>query len=278
MAVPPARHRDPRGPAENTDVLVARDAYGDRFLLVAPFSDPARPAAVDHWYAWDLDWCVHGLVVAASVPESPGQALAEWRAAVGPAAAEEEFGTCPPELGIRLLDPALSGSLQSESVFGDEPAGFFREIPRLSRRATALVSFLGRRLTGERSALPGELRDEDIEDFLDQRAGRAWNSPEDRDTAEEALETLLCEWGPDIPPDDRAFFACSPHRIQGCTAILRDIYEPGDVDRALRLLPDWVRWCAGKAGLDGEFTDRAVTAAVAARASGLPDSSFRCPE
>jgi hypothetical protein len=29
---------------------MARDAYGARFLLVAPFSAPGRPADPDHWY------------------------------------------------------------------------------------------------------------------------------------------------------------------------------------------------------------------------------------
>ena len=35
--------------------LVARDAYGSRVLLIAPFSyDGGAP---DHWYAWDIDLC-----------------------------------------------------------------------------------------------------------------------------------------------------------------------------------------------------------------------------
>src|SRR3989442_389516 len=35
--------------------LVARDTYGSRFLLTAPFSyDGGAP---DHWYAWDIDLC-----------------------------------------------------------------------------------------------------------------------------------------------------------------------------------------------------------------------------
>src|SRR4029077_1176053 len=35
------------------DLLLARDAYGTRFLLVAPFGyDGEVP---DHWYAWDID-------------------------------------------------------------------------------------------------------------------------------------------------------------------------------------------------------------------------------
>ena len=47
-----------------------------------------------------------------------------------------------------------------------------------------------------------------------------------RDEAEGALELLLAEWGPDVPPDEQAFYACSPHRIQACASILRDSCEP----------------------------------------------------
>ena len=97
-------------PTAGADVLVARDAYGARFLLIAPFSDPGQPADPDHWYAWDLDWCADGLVVAAGAYGSAAEALAEWRAFAGPPAATAELASCPPELGIRLLDPALAGS------------------------------------------------------------------------------------------------------------------------------------------------------------------------
>jgi hypothetical protein len=33
-----------------------------------------------NWYAWDLDWCMDGLVVAAGAYGSAAEALAEWRA------------------------------------------------------------------------------------------------------------------------------------------------------------------------------------------------------
>ena len=141
-------------PTAGADVLAARDTYGARFLLIAPFSDPGQPADPDHWYAWDLDWCTDGLVVAAGAYGSAAEALAEWRVFAGPSAATAELASCPPELGIRLLDPALADSPQAKSVFGDEPAEFLREIPRLSRRASALTASLGRLLSKEPSSPP----------------------------------------------------------------------------------------------------------------------------
>jgi hypothetical protein len=70
-------------PTAGADVLVARDAYGARFLLIAPFSDPGQPADPARWYAWDLDWCADGLVVAAG--------------AYGSAAGPSRSGAPPPD-------------------------------------------------------------------------------------------------------------------------------------------------------------------------------------
>jgi hypothetical protein len=273
-------------PTEGSAALVARDAYGDRFLVTAPFSDPARPETVDHWYAWDLDWCSNGLVVAAGVYDSPEAARAEWQAAVGPAAATAEFSPCPPELGLRLLAPAQPDSTEFEMVIGDEPAQFFREIPRLSRRAAALTASLGHPRPGQRSGGQADDRDAAIDAFLDQQTGHAWNAQGDRDVAEEALELILSEWGPDVPPDEPAFYACSPHRIESCAAILRDSYDPELVNQALLLLSDWVQWCARRTELAPEFADRALSAARVEAASPAGGSQvahkreerFRRPE
>src|ERR1700730_8829039 len=77
------RGREPgaRYPADGSrpagEPLVARDAYGSRLLLVAPFSyDGGAP---DHWYAWDIDVCWIVVVVGAGVSASAEDALREWR-------------------------------------------------------------------------------------------------------------------------------------------------------------------------------------------------------
>ena len=273
-------------PTEGDDALVARDAYGSRFLLVAPFSDRGQPAVPDHWYAWDLDWCAVGLVVAAGAYGSAADALAEWRTAVGPAAAAADLAPCPPELGIRLLEPALADFHQADSVLGDEPVEFFREVPRLFRRAAAVADSLGQILPRKRSSRLADGRDAAIENFLDWQAGHAWNSPDARDAAEEALELILAELGPDVPPDERVFYACSPHRIETWATILRDLYEPDGVNKALDLLPYWVQWCAARTALDAECADRALTAAHAEAAAhageqhgpAKREAPFRRPE
>ena len=64
--------------------LVARDAYGSRFLVAAPFA--YESGVPDHWYAWDIDACWVVSVVGAGTFASADAALAEWRGAVGAAA------------------------------------------------------------------------------------------------------------------------------------------------------------------------------------------------
>lgn len=106
------------------------------------------------------------------------------------------------------------------------------------RSGLPACSISRRLLTSRPSSLSADSREAAIEDFLDWRAG---DSADGRDQAAEALELLLAEWGPDAPADERAFYACSPHRIQACASILRDSYEPGWVDKALPLLPGWTQ-------------------------------------
>ena len=84
--------------------LVARDAYGSRFLLVAPFGYDHESA--DHWYAWDIDSCWLLTVAGAGVFESAQDALAEWQHAVGPAASGTALSPGTPELAAQLLAPA----------------------------------------------------------------------------------------------------------------------------------------------------------------------------
>ena len=70
----PAPATRPTAPGAAGDPLVARDAYGSRFLLVAPFSyDGGAP---DHWYAWDIDSCWILAVAGAGVFGSAEDALA----------------------------------------------------------------------------------------------------------------------------------------------------------------------------------------------------------
>jgi hypothetical protein len=70
--------------------VFARDVYGSRFLVAAPFGygDPDGSAGldvvdVDHWYAWDIDMCGLDVAAGAGAFGSAEEALAEWREASG---------------------------------------------------------------------------------------------------------------------------------------------------------------------------------------------------
>lgn len=75
------------------DPAFARDAYGSRFLLAAPFGyGPDEP---DRWHAWDIDLCGLDVVVRAGVFGSAKETLEEWRDAVGTVASGAALTACP---------------------------------------------------------------------------------------------------------------------------------------------------------------------------------------
>jgi hypothetical protein len=84
--------------------LAARDAYGSRFLLTAPFGYGRD--GLDHWYAWDIDLCWVDVVVAAGVFASAEDALREWRGVVGPTASSAALSPCAAGMTASCWHPA----------------------------------------------------------------------------------------------------------------------------------------------------------------------------
>jgi hypothetical protein len=237
--------------------LVARDAYGSRFLLVAPFGyDEEAP---DHWYAWDIDSCWILAVAGAGVFGSAQDALAEWQHAVGPAAGTA-LSPSPPETTARLLAPCLQTGPLSDMLQGSEPRELIREYYRLRRRARSLTG--SARATAASAAAassggddPGAVR----EAFLSWYAARHGDVPQG---AADAADTILQEWGPRAHPGERSRYACSPHRIEMTAHLIREGYFPDYANAALRLLPEWTQWCIGQSGLTGGFAARSRAAAL----------------
>jgi hypothetical protein len=238
------------------DPLIARDAYGSRFLVVAPFGfDGAAP---DHWYAWDIDACWILYVVGAGVFGTAEDALAEWQRAVGPAAGTE-LSPGAPETTARLLARCLETGPLSDMLQGSEPRELIREYYRLRRRARILVGG-----TAASAAAASSGGDNDpgavCEAFLGWYGARHEDVP--KDAAVDA-GTLIQEWGPGAGPEERSRYACSPHRIEMTALLLRDGYFPDYANAALRLLPEWTQWCIEQSGLDGDFAARSRAAALA---------------
>ncbi len=168
------------------DPLVACDAYGSRFLLVAPFGYDGE--APDYWYAWDIDSCWIITVAGAGVFGSAQDALAEWQHAAGPAAGTA-LSPSAPETTARLLAPCLETGRLSDMLQGDEPRELIREYYRLRRRARALTGPAGAAAASAAAASPGgDGPGPAREAFLGWYAARHDDVPQD---AADAVDTIL---------------------------------------------------------------------------------------
>jgi hypothetical protein len=241
--------------------LTVCDVYGGRRLVMAPFSyDGSAP---DHWYAWDIDLCWIDVVASAGVFASAEEALGEWREAVGPAASGTVLSSCPPGLTAQLLAPCLRTGPLADMLAGNEPRDLIREYYRLRRRA--------RDLTGSADAAPGSSpfdAGHAPEAFLNWYATRHDEVP---GAVPEAAAIIYEEWGPHEYPDERSFYACSPHRIEMAAHLIRESYVADHANPALRLLPDWTQWCIGRTGLDGDAAVRSRQAARLAASALVHD-------
>ncbi len=238
------------------DPLVACDAYGSRFLLVAPFGYDGE--APDHWYAWDIDSCWILTVAGAGVFGSAQEALAEWQHAVGPAAGTA-LSPSPPETTAGLLAPCLETGPLSDLLQGSEPRELIREYYRLRRRARVLVGPADATTAGAAAGSGGDDAGLVREAFLGWYTARHDDVPKD---AADAVDTILQEWGPRAHPGERSLYACSPHRIEMAAHLIREGYFPDYANAALRMLPEWTQWCIGQSGLDGDLAARSRAAAL----------------
>jgi hypothetical protein len=248
------------------DPLAARDAYGSRFLLVAPFGYDGE--APDHWYAWDIDSCWIITVAGAGVFGSAEDALAEWQHAVGPAAGTA-LSPSAPQTTARLLAPCLETGPLSDMLQGSEPRELIREYYRLRRRAHGLTGSARATPASSGGDDPGPVRDA----FLSWYTARHDDVPQD---AADAVDTILDEWGPRAHPAERSRYACSPHRIEMAAHLIRDGYFPDHANAALRLLPEWTQWCIGQSRLTGDFAAQSRAAALT-EAAALADEETHDP-
>jgi hypothetical protein len=241
--------------------LLAGDVYGSRRLVMAPFSyDGGAP---DHWYAWDVDLCWIAVVVGAGVSASAEDALREWRDAVGPAASGAALSSCPAGMTAELLAPCLSTGPLADMLQGNEPRDLIREYYRLRRRA--------RDLTGSADAAAGSSpfdAGHAPDAFLNWYATRHDDVP---GAVTQATATIHEEWGPHEYPDERSFYACSPHRIEMAAHLIRGSYFADYANPALRLLPEWTQWCIERTGLDGDAAARSREAARSAASALVHD-------
>ena len=247
--------------------LVARDVYGSRRLVMAPFS--CDGGAPDHWYAWDIDLCWITVVAGAGVFASAQDALREWRDAVGPAASGAALSSCPAGMTAQLLGPCVRTGPLADMLQGNEPRDLIREYYRLRRRARDLTGSAGT-AAGWFPFDAGHAPDA----FLNWYATGHDEVPA---AMTEAAATIHEEWGPHEYPDERSFCACSPHRIEMAAHLIRESYLADHANRALRLLPEWTQWCIERTGLDGDAAARSREAARSAASAPVHDETSLPP-
>jgi hypothetical protein len=256
------------GARPSGEALVARDAYGSRFLVAAPFG--YGDGETDHWYAWDVDQCWIDVVVAAGTFGSAEESLAEWRAAVGGTAAGSALAPCQAPMLAALLDPCLQTGPMSDMLQGFEPRELIREFYRMRRRARALawpadasadvLATASDDRSFDRGAAAGA--------FREWYAGRHESVPSDFG---ETVGTIVNEWGPGSAADERSFYACSPHRIEMTAHLLRDGYLAEHANESLAVLPEWTQWCLAQRDPGPELAARALDTAHAEAAALASD-------
>jgi hypothetical protein len=234
--------------------LWARDAYGARFAVTAPFPAP-RPGAEHRWYLWDIDTCgMDAFTVYGGWFAEPESALEAWREGVGAAAGAQAAWT-------QADDPALLDLLLPRDLGmfepGGENAGQFAEYHRSRRLAEEVRASLGEFELPDAALRSGSPQAaEAAERFM------AWlteNRPdatvtEDRD---EAIATLADDWFFDRHPGISAG-ACSPHRVALFAEHCRGYYQQQFADQLMMLLPDWVTWFAESIGLSDVLAARCL--------------------
>lgn len=94
--------------------------------------------------------------------------------------------------------------------------------------------------------------------FVDRYATRHDDVPA---AVTEATATIHEEWGQHAYPDERSFYACSPHRIEMAAHLIRESYVAEYANPALRLLPEWAEWCIERTGLGANAAARSREAA-----------------
>ncbi len=273
----------PPGPILAGQVLWARDAYGSRFGVTAPFSAPDRP---NRWYLWDIDACggAEPLTVHSAYYPEPEQALDAWRAGVGPVAGRGAV-FAPVDDSFLLVDllPAHHGFMRIGGERADQLAEYHR-----SRRLAEIVLEAADTPAGGQPAADLDA-DTAPAQFLAWWRGRHLDQPPPADSGhptdadmEELAAELARSWRFGAP---RALYhTCSPHRVALLVPHLRNYYQADFAAELVALLPEWTAWLAARNGTPPELAERCRPYALGESYPGLtydrtgPDAQARVIE
>jgi hypothetical protein len=246
--------RATRGRAVTGPVLWARDGYGTRWAVVAPFAAAAGP---DRWYLWDVDTCGYEAVtVHSGFHPSAETALTEWQAAVGAAA---DGAALNPVDDTETLGELLTGELESIRIGGEDQAQY-AEFLR-SRRLGRTVRETTGRIRGRDDA---RLAVDDAKELFTRRLRQLGHQhrPAGAEAGDEPVDAaeLATEMAESWPPHDRPhlYAFCSPHKVAATVLHLRDYYQDDFAADILAVLPEWICFLAEHTGMTADLTERCL--------------------
>jgi hypothetical protein len=245
-----AAKRATRGRTVTGPARWARDVYGTRWAVVAPFESAD---GAGRWYLWDVDACGYQVVtVHSGFHLSVEAAHAAWQHAAGPAAADATFTVAD---DAETLDELLTGEVEGVRR-GGEDRSQYTEFLR-SRRLGRIVRQAAGRSSGR--TLPRLSPDTGAERFAQRlrQLGHTDNSAEEGPARAGELAAEMAEsWSPDGCPSLYAY--CSPHKVAATVLHLRDFYQDDFAAELVGVLPDWIRFLAEHTGMTAELTDRCL--------------------
>jgi hypothetical protein len=249
-----AAQRVARGRAVTGPVLWARDVYGSRWAVVAPFTSVDGP---DRWYLWDVDTCGYEVItVHSGFHRSAESAMAAWRESVGQAAASANLTAVDDR---ETLGDLLRGEVEGIRIGGEDQEQYaeFLRSRRLGRIAREAVRRVRGRASVPLTAADAKTRFAQRLRQIGYHDGMAGDRPDEGPAgADELAAEMADSWSPRNHPTLYPF--CSPHKVAVAVLHLRDYYQDDYAAELVAILPEWIRLLAEHTGMPAELTERCL--------------------
>ena len=246
--------RATRGRAVTGPAQWARNSYGTRWTVVAPF---ASADGADRWYLWDVDACGYEVVtVHSGFYPSAEAALAAWQQSVGPSAAEAAL---TPADDAETLDALLAGEMEGTRPGGEDQTQY-AEFLRSRRLGRTVRQATGRARGRTLARLSADTASERFARRLRQLGHHDRPTGDEPDQGPAGASDLAAEmaesWSPREHPSLYPY--CSPHKVAAAVSHLRDFYKDDFAAELIAILPEWIRFLAEHTGMTADLTERCL--------------------
>jgi hypothetical protein len=246
--------RATRGRAVTGSTLWARDSYGSRWAVVAPF---ASADGSGRWYLWDVDTCGYQVAtVYSGFHPSAEAALAGWQQAVGHSSAG---ATLTPADDTETLDALLVGDVEGIRPGGEDQAQY-AEFLRSRRLGRTIRQAAGQARGRTLARLSADTAAERFARRLRQLGHHDRPAGDESDQGPAGAADLATEmaesWSPREHPGLYPY--CSPHKVAAAVLHLRNYYKDDFAAELVAVLPEWIRFLAEHTGMTTDLTERCL--------------------